>query len=61
MEKKIVLLAKTQGYSPYSQEWIPCKRYALDILELHDKIADRFESVQDELDRAGYHHLVETI
>jgi hypothetical protein len=60
-KKYMVLLAKTQRYSSSYQEWIPCKRHALDILELHDKIADRFKSIQDELDRAGYHDLLEAI
>jgi hypothetical protein len=57
----MILLAKLQGNNHSYQEWIPCKRRALDMLELHDRVAFRFENIQDELESAGQHDLIESL
>lgn len=57
----MILLAKIQGYSSSFQEWISYKLRALDILELYDKITVQFKSIQDEIDREGYHYLLEAM
>jgi hypothetical protein len=60
-KKFTILLAKLQGLNRIYQEWIPCKQRALDMLKLHDVVAFRFENIQDELESAGYHDLIESL